>query len=135
MNSKTNQILLGIIIILGGALAGVMIWRGQSGVPTYHAVYLDTGDLYFGELVTFPRFGLKNIYVLQVGQGEAPISIQKFVDVVWGPKDYIAINRDKVVWSAPLDSTKQLATFIQTGVVAPTDSLLPNIATSTDIQP
>ena len=42
------------------------------------------------------------------------MSIQKFSNIFWGPEDIIKINRDEVVWTAPLKNEGQLAELLRT---------------------
>jgi len=77
---------------------------------------LKTGDLYFGELTTFPSFGLKHPYLFTVNQQskDNPVNVQKFSKIFWGPEDFIKINRDEVVWTANLRSDSDLVKLVQT---------------------
>jgi len=112
---QTNKILLILVIILLFVLIGLYIWQKASLPPTYYAVFLDTGELYFGKLVRFPYFGLKNVYLFQANPQNTttPISVQKFSNIFWGPADFLKINREKVVWLTKLDSNGQLAQLIK----------------------
>lgn len=114
--SKTNKILLVVVIVLVLALIGVVLWQTVWKSQSYYAVFLRTGDLYFGQLKWFPSFGLKQVYTIQVNaqNQENPISIQRFKNVFWGPEDWLKINRDEVVWMTKLDSAGQLAQLIRT---------------------
>ncbi len=126
MQNKLNLMLLITVVVLAVAVVAILTWQGGGfALRPYHAVYLQTGDMYFGELVTFPRFGLKNVHVLQLGQGDTPPSIQKLTDAVWGPKNFIEINRSQVVWTAELDTTKELGTFLTQGPSALQESVAP----------
>ncbi len=111
---KINLILLIIVVVLVLLIAGWGVWKITSG-SQFSAVYLTTGELYFGKLVHFPNYGLKQVYTLQVNtqDQENPLSIQKFGDVFWGPEDFLKINRDRVIWSAGLDSEGQMAQFLE----------------------
>ncbi|KKU91712.1 MAG: hypothetical protein UY23_C0001G0318 [Candidatus Jorgensenbacteria bacterium GW2011_GWA1_48_11] len=113
--SKINKILLIVVIVLILALAGVFAWKWW-GASSYYAVYLRTGDLYFGQLVRFPSFGLKNIYTIQVNSQnqQNPLSIQKFTNIFWSPTDFMKINREQVVWTTRLNDTGQLVQLIKT---------------------
>ncbi|MCL5004357.1 MAG: hypothetical protein M1170_00165 [Patescibacteria group bacterium] len=62
---KTNKILLTIIIVLAAALMAIVYWQKVGFNKDYWAVYLDTGDLYFGKLSYFPKASLSNAYILQ----------------------------------------------------------------------
>jgi len=114
--NKTNKILLVLVILLVIVLAGLIGWQKWGLKPSYSAVYLRTGDLYFGRLMNFPSFGLKNVYTLQVNQQnqQNPVSIQKFANIFWGPQDFLKINRSEVVWMTKLNPNGQLAQLLKT---------------------
>lgn len=111
-----NKVLIIIVVVLVTVLGGVFSYREFAGEPAFYAVYLRTGDLYFGQLTRFPSFGLKRVYLLQVNQAnkENPLSIQRFRDVFWGPEDQMTINRDEVVWFTKIRSDSQLSELIRT---------------------
>lgn len=113
---KTNRILVIVLVVLVVALAGVLIWEKVGSAPAYYAVYLRTGDIYFGRLVRFPAFGLAQVYMLQANQGNTqnPLSVQKFSNVFWGPEDFMRINREEVVWIVKLRSDSSLAQLFTT---------------------
>jgi hypothetical protein len=110
-----NKILLVVIIVLLVALVGIVAWKMWGGTPSYYAVYLKTGDLYFGQLSRFPSFGLSHIYLLQVNSQnqQNPVNVQKFSNVFWGPEDFIKINREEVVWYSKLRNDSQLVRLIE----------------------
>jgi hypothetical protein len=114
--SKANKILLVLVILLVLILAGLIVWQKWGAKPTYSAVYLRTGDLYFGKMMAFPSFGLKNVYTISVNQQDQqnPLSIQKFSNVFWGPEDYLKINRSEVVWITKLKDESQLVQLLKT---------------------
>lgn len=125
---NVNKLLLTVVIVLVVALIAVLAWQVFFRGPSYYAVYLRTGDLYFGELTTFPHFGLNHVYMIQVNSQDQknPVSIQKFTNVFWGPEDSIRINRDQVVWYTPLNPDGQLAQLIRNN---------PNLTPSQGTQP
>ncbi len=109
-----NKVLLSVVIVLLVALVAVLAWQFWFATPSYYAVYLRTGDLYFGELTTFPNFGLSHVYMLQVNSQDKqnPVSVQKFTNIFWGPEDFLNINRNEVVWYAKIDPQGQLASLL-----------------------
>ncbi|MDP3974876.1 MAG: hypothetical protein Q8P88_01120 [Candidatus Jorgensenbacteria bacterium] len=112
---KNNKALVWVVAVLAVALIAVVVWQFSGvGSPLY-AVYLRSGDLYFGELVRAPYFGLKKVYLLQVNAGNAenPVSVQKFTNVFWSPEDFIKINRDEVVWMTRVSDESQLVQVIR----------------------
>ncbi len=106
-------VLFVVTLVLLGAMTLLMgqSFQGQS----FYAVYLRTGDIYFGKLSHLP-FGLRQVYTLQVNaqNPQTPINIQRFTNVFWGPEDFLKINREEVVWMAKLNSQGQLAQLIRT---------------------
>lgn len=108
-----NKIVIWILAVIVVALVGWLVFQNVfSG--SFYAVYLRTGDLYFGKLTHFPVFGLKDPYLLQVqNDPENPLSIQKFENIFWGPEAYLRINRNEVVWLAQLNSAGQLAQVLK----------------------
>jgi hypothetical protein len=114
--NKVNKVLIGVIVVLVVVLGVLLAWREWGSGPSYYAVSLRTGDLYFGQLTRFPSFGLKHVYLIQVNQNDTknPLSIQRFKNAFWGPEDFLRINRDEVVWMARLDPQGELAKLIST---------------------
>lgn len=110
---KINLVLLIIVIVLILLIAGWGVWKLTSG-SQFSAVYLTTGDLYFGKLVRFPVYGMKQVYTLQVNtqDQENPLSVQKFENVFWGPGDFLRINRDQVIWATPLNEIGQMSQLL-----------------------
>lgn len=116
MKNSLNKVLLAVVVVLLVALVVIVGWKYLEGTPSYYAVYLRTGDLYFGELSTFPSFTLGRVYMLQVNSQnqQNPVSIQKFTNVFWGPEDSMNINKNDVVWYTRLASDSKLVQLIQT---------------------
>ena len=112
---KNNKILVWVVVVLAVALVGIAAWQLLGGPSPLYAVYLRTGDLYFGELVRAPYFGLTKVYLLQVNAANAenPVSVQKFTNVFWSPEDFVKINRDEVVWMTRVSDESQLVQVIR----------------------
>jgi len=133
MKSNLNKVLLIVVIVLLVVLVALLVKQYLGGGPSYYAVYLKTGDLYFGELSTFPSFALRHVYMLQVNaqNQQNPISIQRFANVFWGPEDYLKINKDEVVWYTKLSPDGQLAKLIKNNPnLTPTSQLPPQVPPS-----
>lgn len=130
---KVNVVLLIIVIILILLIAGWGIWKLTSDSNSkFSAVYLTTGDLYFGKMVRFPSFGIKQVYTLQVNaqDQENPLSVQKFENVFWGPGDFLKINREQVVWTTPLNDLGQMSQLLTNNPdLLPTQSQVPSQGT------
>ena len=113
--SKFNKILLAIVIILLIALGVVVYWQRSGFEKSYWAVYLDTGDLYFGKLSRFPKLSLNDVWFLQRNPQDTqnPLSLTKFGNAFWGPEDKIYLNEKSVVWKTKLREDSQVVQFIK----------------------
>lgn len=113
--SGIYKALVGVVIVLGAVLVALVGYQTLFAESAYSAVYLRSGDLYFGKIVRFPYFGLKNVYMLQATQDPTnPLRIQKFSQVFWGPEDYLRLNREEIVWHTHIRSDSQLAELLKT---------------------
>lgn len=95
-----------LVIIVLAAVVGI-VYGVFIAKPKYTAVYLRSGDIYFGKVVHFPHYGLEQPYLLTITKDGQP-SLQRFNKVVWQPDDFISINRDEVIWSTTLREDSQL---------------------------
>ncbi len=115
LKNKNNLILILALVIL--AIAVFIVWSGKniSFQRPYYAVYLQTGDMYFGHLCRFPRLTLTDIYFLQQVQneGEMGLSLQKFEQAAFAPQDKMELNRSNIVWIAKLQPDSQVVQFIE----------------------
>lgn len=95
-----------IIIVL--VLLGVGVWLGvnlgrsaEGGASAYSAVYLTTGDIYFGKLSWLPKPRLTNVWLLQrnVDNNNQPqLGLVPFTSSFWGPVDEIYLNPKQIVF-------------------------------------
>ncbi|MEK7146881.1 MAG: hypothetical protein AAB772_01355 [Patescibacteria group bacterium] len=111
-------LLLVVIVLLVGTL-GFFGWQKFSAEAPYYAVFLQTGDLYFGQLskslIPGSNITLKNTHMLINDQNDKqnPFKLQKFSDAFWGPSENISLSRDKVVWINKLKPDSQVALAIK----------------------
>jgi hypothetical protein len=124
--SKLNKILLAIVIVLLIALGAVVYWQKGGFKETYWAVYLNTGDLYFGKLNRFSRVSLSDVWFLQRNPQDSqnPLSLTKFEQAFWGPEDKIYLDNENIVWKTKLKEDSQVVQFIKNpeSVQAPSQS-------------
>jgi len=107
MKSK-KTIMLVVVIVAAAAMGAFAAWKAFFAPPTFYAVQLTTGEMYFGRAARFP-YGLRQVYLLtRTEDEEQPVSVQRFVNSLIGPEDFIRLNRAQVVWSAKLDPRGQL---------------------------
>lgn len=84
---------------------------GRNESP-YVAVYLRTGDMYFGELSRFPRMKLKNAWHLDrsLGEDNQPrLGLTPMRSVFWGPAETMYLNPQEVVFWSPLRKDSDIA--------------------------
>ena len=142
-----------IIIVVIVLFVGLGIWIGMcfhaggsaandSSLSPYSAVYLSTGDIYFGTLVWSPSPHLEDAWFLQRGTnaaGNATVSVYPFSQVTWGPSDTVYLNSSQIIFWTRLSSTSTVAQLIANPStaaaaaqnVAPPESISTSTATST----
>ena len=141
---KKKKIILITIILIAICLGSFLSWQiiFRSG---YYALYLSSGDIYFGKLVLFSHYTLKNPYFLRITQDkENPISLQPFQGAFWGPGKKLKFNPKHVIWISKLAPTSQVINYIEsqktagalpTGMMPSTPSFqLPPAETATSSQ-
>jgi hypothetical protein len=113
---RLNSQLKNLIIVFGATLLGILL--GISLIylikkkSNYYAVFFNNGAVYFGKLSTFPKLKLSDAVFLQVDQnGQA--SFQRFKNAFWMPKGPIYLNRNSILFIAPLDENSPLVNLIE----------------------
>lgn len=117
---KIIFILVLVFVLLVAAGIGLgMYLKGMTGesaqLSPYSAVYLVTGDIYFGELHMSPWPTLKNVWFLQRSQdaqGQPQFSIAPIGSTFWAPTDLIQLNPNQIVFSTRLRAESQVAQCI-----------------------
>lgn len=108
-----------VAIALGAALA---VYLGQGlnfkGGEPYYAVQMENGDLYFGKITRFPKFGLKEVYIVQsVADPTNPLGSSLRITplnqaTIWNT-DRIELNRDRVVSISKVDEGSEVMQAIK----------------------
>ncbi len=136
---------LTLLIVAVVAVAAFSIWFGywvfapKNLVPEeskYSAVYMTTGDIYFGELHWFPRPHLTNVWFLQKSVGadnQASFGVAPFRSAFWGPSNEIDLNPTQIVFYTRLRNDSQVAkVFDNPGLLSqPAPALPPSTSPST----
>ena len=115
MLSKNFFIISGLVVLI---LIGLGIWIGSNlsqpnptGPSEYSAVYLSTGDIYYGIFSWFPLPHLTNVWSLQrsADQNNQPqLSIAPFKQAFWGPVDEIYLNPKQIIFWTRLRNDSQV---------------------------
>lgn len=101
-----------IAVVAWGALDAKSKGKGQSG---YTAVFLVSGDIYFGNLSWFPWPKLANVWFVQRGvdeQNRPQLAIVPFASAFWGPAGDVYLNPKQVLFWAPVSASSQIARTI-----------------------
>jgi len=109
MSKAGKIILILVVILLAVIIIAAALWflfLRQS--DDYYAVYLETGDLYFGTLSRFPYLSLSNVWYLRQNPQNQESYLLDFSKAVWGPENKIKLNKNKIVWMAEISKTSQL---------------------------
>lgn len=104
LSKKKNTVLAVIIVVVVAVLALAVFgvyklykFRHPAGASEYSAVYLRTGEVYFGKLDWFPWPRIKNPWVLQKTQ-DGGVSVVPFASVFWSPVDMVYLNPKEVAF-------------------------------------
>lgn len=110
-------VLIVILVALGVWIGTMMNMQSdEAELSPYSAVYMSTGDVYFGEFSRFPKPHIKNVYLLQraVDQGNNPqLQIVPLKSVFWAPGDTLYLNGKNIVFWARLRADSQVAKIIE----------------------
>lgn len=106
IHKKIGFIVIGLIAVVGIA---AFLWSnsgwfsGEEKKGDYVAVYMSSGDIYFGKLERFPKLTLANAYTFQrTDDKQPPFTLVKFGASFWGPKGSMELSEDNVLWIAEL---------------------------------
>ncbi len=118
--SKLNIILSAIVLILLVVL-GLFFWKPNFLTdltrPCYYAVYLTSGDLYFGKISWFEPHTLTDVRMIQREQAsekdQPVLSLVEFSkSVVWGPIKELELNEKNILWISKLGDDSQVVQLI-----------------------
>jgi len=107
-----------VVIILVALTAWITISLGKenpNALSPYSAVYLSTGDIYFGKLSSFPKSKLENAWLVQRSvnaESEPELSVVPFSGAFWGPSDTIYLNAAEIVFSTRLRKDSPVALYL-----------------------
>ena len=116
-----KKILWGIIVLVVLVAIGAGVWMAVSaskdpnGASPYSAVYLSTGDIYFGTLDWSPSPHMENAWFLQRGtdaKGNPTVGVYPFSQVAWGPSNAVYFNSNQIIFWTRLNSTSSIAQLI-----------------------
>ena len=110
---KLKNLVLVIIIVVLLLTIGFLLnkqynWVGENKNV---AVYLSTGELYFGQKTGLTGFKLKNAWLLNKGE-DGKYSLQEFSQAAWKPVGTLHIVKDKIVFWTNVDEDSDITKLI-----------------------
>ncbi|MGD1003601.1 MAG: hypothetical protein ABR884_03460 [Minisyncoccia bacterium] len=120
--------LIGVGILVGTRVVGGGAANGGASLSPYSAVYLTTGDIYFGVLDWSPSPHIEDPWFLQRStdaQGQSTVGVYPFSQAAWGPSDVIYFNAQDIVFWTRLSSTSSVAQLMANPAAAAQQSAAP----------
>ena len=122
MSKKIAIIFIAVIVVLLALVVWFLIQLVGSKETTtlnspspYSAVYLASGDIYFGKLSWFPNPRLVNVWFIQKSvdnQNQPQLNLLPFSSVSWGPTDEIFLNSKEIIFWTRLRNDSQIVKVI-----------------------
>lgn len=104
-----------IIVIIAAAVAwtwiAIIAMHSPEGPSPYSAVYLTSGDVYFGKLSWFPQPHMTDVWYLNRSMGangQTQVSIAPLKDVFWGPVNDVTFNPQQILFWTSLSNSSPL---------------------------
>ncbi len=118
MNYTRSQIFLGAAVVILVIFIGVLLVNQRSAPNKFSVVYMATGEVYIGELSTFPRLKLSNGYQYQAVQDptdpkKTSFQLVPISEALWAPTA-MYLNEDQVVFYGPITESSGAYKAIQT---------------------
>jgi len=81
----------------------------------YQAVFLDNGQVYFGRLAKLNSdfVDLKNVFYIVTDSNKKPMLVELGTAEIYGPQNYVRLNRDKIIMIQSLKSDSQVVTAVR----------------------
>lgn len=100
MKRKYLPIIISVVILaVAVVILLVSVRKDGDRASDFTAVYMQTGDVYFGKMDWFPVPRLTNVWYIQRGSGQNPqVGIAPFKNAFWTPIDEIYINPKQIVF-------------------------------------
>lgn len=115
----TLIVIIVLLVIALGVWIGISFVAGNSSpsaLSPYSAVYLSTGDIYFGKLSMEPTPHMSDAWFLQRGtdsKGNPTVGVYPFNQVAWGPAGDVNFNPQQVIFWTRLSATSSIAQLIE----------------------
>ena len=120
----SKSLMVVLIAVVVALFVGAGVWLGinlsatktsASALSPYSAVYLSTGDIYFGTLSWSPSPHMDDAWFLQRGtdaKGNPTVGVYPFNQVAWGPSNTVYFNASQIIFWTRLSATSSIAQLI-----------------------
>ncbi len=111
---KIFWIIAVIVVVVAVAVwtwIAIIAMHSPDGPSPYSAVYLTSGDVYFGKLSWFPEPHMTDVWYLNrsVGaNGQSEVSVAPLNGVFWGPVNEITFNSRQILFWTNLSNSSKL---------------------------
>jgi len=106
-----------LLLIALGVFIGRMVSGDKVATSKYSAVYLSSGDIYFGELSWFPWPLIKNAWYIDAGVNPQTqtqeVNLLPLSSVFWGSTGNIKLNPKEIIFTTKLRSDSQVVSIIE----------------------
>ena len=112
---KILVVVVVVVLVLAGVWVGSRI-ASAKGANGYTAVFLVSGDVYFGKLSWFPWPRLTNVWFLQRSvdkENQPQLGLAPFSSVFWGPAGDVYLNPKQILFWAPIKPDSKVAQAIE----------------------
>lgn len=118
---KKTAVLIVAVAVLALALGVLLTLKivsnpNEMKASKFTAVYMASGDIYFGKMSWFPSPKLKNVWYLQRGvdnQNQPQLGIMPFNKIIWSPIDEIRINSKQIILWTKIREGSELAKALE----------------------
>lgn len=105
-----------VVLIALGVWLGMSFFGGQAEDSDYSAVYLSTGDIYFGKLSWLPTPHMTDVWFLNRtvdSKNQPQVGVAPMQGVFWGPSKTVYLNPKNIILWTRLKTDSQLVKGIQ----------------------
>ena len=128
-----SVLVLLVVLIIAGIWIGMWFTSqlqpvSPSGASPYTAVYMTTGDIYFGKYNRFPKPHMTDVWFLQRTTDQSnqqKFGIVPFANAFWGPVDTVNFNENQILFWANLRNDSQIVKVLENPSAAQQGGVIP----------
>jgi len=94
-----------------------MLTGDKTETSEYSAVYLTSGDIYFGKLAWFPWPRIQDVWYLDRSVNQQTqaqeVNLLPMTSVFWGPSGELRLNPKEIIFTSKLRADSQVVSVIK----------------------